>query len=1221
MSSTYPSTSPLVDPHSSKDFDDLGLNHHLPTTPFGTTLLSPYTHSQTLSNSASPSYTPGESDYSNYQSSELDESDPFFGVNFDDGVLRTDSIPTRAILGNVAYPSTYQPTDLNRPLPALPLDVQNQPTSANFNNSGYPISPIHSSIHNTPSPNGAINDIKNGATVSQHELTSGLHNERFPTGHSLAPAVTSVQLTPDQSGSSSHTSAEGLEPSTMPSRPEQSPHLMVSHWEDEQQQNRPYSFVHSNQQYGATNSQDFGAQLPVQQPQRSHAVQRDDDGSWRTNEATGQRGLDPETRKAVADVEIPTLKEEEDNRKILHKNLEVEEWRSQAGGSSEDEQPSQSYFPLRDENWFIKGDPGSRRTQDEIENDIPPLDNDGFSLHENRLVEGQTYFDLNSDRINDSDRAELLNHPRVWEDPPSVPSITTSRFQPQTANEAMMKYTFHADAISIASRAATWGTRRKSEPSLADFEGVSDGSFLKKLSISSGKGKEGNRPRQNSIFDQGLDRLANFARKRSDSKLKRARSTQNIPEEAEAPQYPRHNSQDTLAPPMRTPSFGKRPTPNINTAFVAMAGPLAAVGTTHTRRTSVGATTTSPKSPVHLGFANIIKRARSRSDLTSREGTGQTGLADLWRNQGGPPVLAQPATQVEPSRPELPHLDTNDRDEDDDEDDEADENDLKMDSEQEADPIEPTYEGFKVHVRRLNPDMDPRHKWLVSRIAHQQEIRYKNLLDLRVKHSQAISARNCSAGPHCLSLGVRVVLTDAKGNPREQDQTPSALHLVTDFSDNDSNPGEGALTEETFPQGVPMPPTKNLPAEFECQLCFKSKKFQKPSDWTKHVHEDVQPFTCTYDKCKEPKSFKRKADWVRHENERHRHLEWWICQVDDCRHPCYRKDNFLQHLVREHKLPEPKQKTKAAIKKARLTEPAWIMLEQCHHETTQRPQDEPCKFCGKSFPTWKKLTVHLAKHMEHISLPILRLVEAKTVDANTIISPVGEQILTPVTPISRAKMESQSPFNMDSISPHVPTASQFTSTGFEQPTYFPTTGSSAGYGMHGSMQQEVHYTNNNHGNQMYPNTFGAQHMDQPRGFNNIDSSNMSQLDQSRAFGSMDSGFSHPKIEQSRGFGSLDSGFSHSIPSHIPNQIPNQNYNMQQTSGYSVPQTFSTAPPVSGYSTSNMLGVSESGFGFDQMAVNGGQNYPQVPMSRAHGSASSYGHSPQHAPQMPYYGHQ
>ncbi len=403
-----------------------------------------------------------------------------------------------------------------------------------------------------------------------------------------------------------------------------------------------------------------------------------------------------------------------------------------------------------------------------------------------------------------------------------------------------------------------------------------------------------------------------------------------------------------------------------------------------------------------------------------------------------------------------------------------------------------------------------------------------------------------------------------------------------------------------------MPPTRNLPAEFECQLCFKAKKFQKPSDWTKHVHEDVQPFTCTYDKCKEPKSFKRKADWVRHENERHRHLEWWICQVDDCRHPCYRKDNFLQHLVREHKLPEPKQKTKAAIKKARLTEPAWIMLEQCHHETQNRPQDEPCKFCGKTFPTWKKLTVHLAKHMEHISLPILGLVEAKTVDANTIISPV-EQILTPVTPINRAKMESShSPFNMDSISPHIPMASHFASTSFEQPSYFQTAGSSVGYGMQAPVPQEVHYANN-----MYSNAFN-QHMEQPRGFNTMQSNSMGQVDQSRAFGSLDSGFSQPKLEHPRGFGSMDSSFSHTIP--------NQNYDLQQTSGYSIPQTFTTAPPVSGYQTSNMLGVSEAGFGFEPMVVNSAQNFQQVPMSRAHGSASSYGHSPQNVSQNPpYYG--
>lgn len=320
--------------------------------------------------------------------------------------------------------------------------------------------------------------------------------------------------------------------------------------------------------------------------------------------------------------------------------------------------------------------------------------------------------------------------------------------------------------------------------------------------------------------------------------------------------------------------------------------------------------------------------------------------------------------------------------------------------------LEPNYEGFKAFTRRLNPNMDAKYDWLVSRIAHQQEVRYKNLLDLRVGHCRAVSNRTCSAGPHCLALGGDATLLDARGKPRVSDQGGRGLQLVTDFSDNESVSEEGVFTNETFPPGIPMPPARRLPAEFECQLCFKAKKFLKPSDWTKHVHEDIQPFTCTYEHCKDPKSFRRKADWVRHENERHRHLEWWICQVDDCRHPCYRKDNFEQHLIREHKLPESKQKNKAAIKQAlrHRTEPLWNMLERCHHKTTNKPQDEPCKFCGKQYPTWKKLTVHLAKHMEQISVPVLRLVEMKSVNAYGVISPV-EQILSPLPHTSEMDVE------------------------------------------------------------------------------------------------------------------------------------------------------------------------------------------------------------------------
>jgi hypothetical protein len=80
-----------------------------------------------------------------------------------------------------------------------------------------------------------------------------------------------------------------------------------------------------------------------------------------------------------------------------------------------------------------------------------------------------------------------------------------STFRPPTSNDAIRIWNTNADAWSIASYAATWGTRRYSEPSLADFEAVAEGNLLKKLSIS--KPKDENQLRQNMLFAQGLDRL------------------------------------------------------------------------------------------------------------------------------------------------------------------------------------------------------------------------------------------------------------------------------------------------------------------------------------------------------------------------------------------------------------------------------------------------------------------------------------------------------------------------------------------------------------------------------------------------------------------------------------------------------------------------------------------------------------------------------------------
>lgn len=243
--------------------------------------------------------------------------------------------------------------------------------------------------------------------------------------------------------------------------------------------------------------------------------------------------------------------------------------------------------------------------------------------------------------------------------------------------------------------------------------------------------------------------------------------------------------------------------------------------------------------------------------------------------------------------------------------------------------------------------------------------------------------------------------------------------------------------------------------------------------------------------------------------------------------------------------------------------------------------------------------------MEHISLPILRLVDAKVVNADTIISPV-EQIMTPVSPIGRTKLESHSPLNMDSISPHIPMAPQFGPVGYDQQAFFQNTGPQ--YGMQAPMQHTVNYVGNN--NNMFPATYDAQHMNHSqRRFSPLESNGIVHVDQSRGFG-MDPGYTQRKMEQPRGFGSLDSSFSQ--------QMPDQHYNMQPTSGYTMPQTFTTAPSAPAFQASNMMPVSDAGYGYDPMAVNGGQNFQQVPMSRG----SSYGHSPQNVPQnATYFGHQ
>lgn len=876
---------------------------------------------------------------SHYQSSDfsdLDE-DPFFGADFN----------------NLGTPSFLEDTGTGfTPIFAA---TPSSDTGATYNDNDYPITPEHTASIHTASPWNDIANATERSSLDRMPHSISPQQLQKPFNKPPLPLVTqATQLTTPSQSSSCRSSEDGVAPAVAAM---QSPRVTVSMWGKDDAPihtvERTFEDSPTTVRGGFQSAGDLISADPS-----SPGAPRDSMGRWQRDSITGHGGLDPHNRSAD---EVPSVNELANNRDKAERSQAVDSWLT-------DKFNDLSVAPQEASPEAIRALNQPRENDDGI-----PL---GHST-ENRYIPGQTYYGGAGGELSQEDH-DIIAANHKWADPPMLHAILgdNTRHQPQTSQAAIERFErMCRDTDSIVSRAATWGTRRRSFSSIADFD-VTSGNFLKKLSMS--RGDKGNKPGGLLKDLRGLVRRPSAAQL-----LKRTRSNANDGESL--PRTDSRGSQDSnkrdslphLAPPTRNLSWGKKPTPSINTALVSMGHNFASVASTHSRSGSISATPiTSPKSPFGgLTVRGSLRRPRSKSDLPKASPMdSHPTLVSMWKQTGGPPVASLAKTNG---------ADLDDDDEDDEE--FNDDNDLKANANL-IDNVTPNFAGFQQHVLTLNPLLtNISHSYLVDRIAHQQVVRYKQLLNAKVKHLGL--GANCSSGSLCIALGGSAAILDQSGDTRDLDP------LSTTYPDEeDGTPVEGAITHDSFPQDIPMPPTQRLPAEFECQLCYQCKKFQKPSDWTKHVHEDVQPFTCTWDKCRDPKIFKRKADWVRHENEGHRHLEWWTCDVEDCRHTCYRRDNFLQHLVREHKFLEPKVKTKAAMKKAGGIDPTWQKVEQCHVETQKRPQEEPCRFCNKTFPTWKKLTVHLAKHMEQISLPVLRLVaaKAKELDADTIISPVQD---------------------------------------------------------------------------------------------------------------------------------------------------------------------------------------------------------------------------------------
>ncbi|KAI0390933.1 hypothetical protein F5Y17DRAFT_35890 [Xylariaceae sp. FL0594] len=944
-------------------------------------LLSPYS-SHTRGDSSSPSlstFTPADTVCTpeGYPVGDIftsDLVDPFVGANFED------------VLGNAVW------GDFNA----------GQVADHELNLSAYPISP-----HQTPAfMTGPVFNTARATTATLPALTTTEETFAVAAGlqHSDSPQQDfSVQQ--EHMFDSSHSSSSDAQFTTESNRESwssngspghglsamvQSPRVMVSVWGKEDGpliQGVERAFV-ADSESPRTVRPSHSLVGDLANPAR---VARDACGGWVANPDTGHRGLAPAER--LSD-EVPSINQGAADRELKEKNREVSDWIRSSG----DEVPLEAPAAGIDDS---QGPEPEYTSAADVDDEIPLGHNT-----ENRHRPGVPYFMPEAKGPFTKTDFDLMRYLPSFHDAPTVHAIHSPGKPPamETAQAAMAEFNrLCDDNASVVSKAATWGTRRLSLNDVDIMEDFLSGNILRKLTI-----RDSASSRRKSFLQRFPSlRLKQGSIGGSNRKRNRSNASELPPEEPADPN--RRESKDSLAPPSRSLSQRKpKSTPSLNMALVGITQSVAVIGTHHARSPSMSATTATPSSRTmfpSLSVPQLGRRQRSNSDLpkSSPAEVSHPNLITMLRQQGGLPVTqfnlqpqahpqqnAQQHAQRRAQPHAQPHAQVEVEDEEDDEDDGMDEADLAIDAENPA--IEATFDGFKAHILRLNPSLagtdgaPGANGYLVDRIAQQMYGRYKHLLLLKQNHIKAVQRGDCPSRFMCEAAGAGVRYLDSRGG----DRSVGPLSARPLSSDEEGAPVEGGISAESFPPGIPKPQPNSLPAEFECKVCFACKKFQKPSDWTKHMHEDVQPFTCTWEKCRDAKMFKRKADWVRHENEGHRHLEWWACDVEECRHTCYRRDNFLQHLVREHKFPEPKVKTKAAVKKAGGVDQTWQKVEQCHHETSKRPTEEPCRFCGKTFATWKKLTVHLAKHMELISLPVLGLVFEKELDSDTVISPVRD---------------------------------------------------------------------------------------------------------------------------------------------------------------------------------------------------------------------------------------
>ena len=119
----------------------------------------------------------------------------------------------------------------------------------------------------------------------------------------------------------------------------------------------------------------------------------------------------------------------------------------------------------------------------------------------------------------------------------------------------------------------------------------------------------------------------------------------------------------------------------------------------------------------------------------------------------------------------------------------------------------------------------------------------------------------------------------------------------------------------------------------------------------KHIFLDLQPYSCTYEKCAKPdRLYESQRDWFAHELADHR--KQWVCHL--CKHICDEEAQFISHLTIKHGL---------TVSTAQMS----VVLRACESQPSSSLGGH-CPLCNTFIERQEQLQRHVGRHQEDLAI-------------------------------------------------------------------------------------------------------------------------------------------------------------------------------------------------------------------------------------------------------------